>query len=1183
MYDSETSAQLSSIKVFEASVIHGLVAQDVSSSATLILAWAGRSICVFKVSTYDAAVGATTTTVLSTLNNTVLYDWILDAAFKPTATVDIFTQNSRYNEQFALVVTAHNALIQIQIDTSKALTTVNQPFENQSPLENTNVKDHYTLSVKQLKRGSRTICYSAHVKWLSEKTVLLAAGTAFGDIVLDTYLLDEVTLKKRASTTFLGHEGSIFGVRISDLIAFYSQDLTTRLLASCSDDRTIRVWDITDIAQETAVELRSLHGAEENTSGFRNHSDSNTNQRNVRQTRCIATSMGHLSRVWSINFIQGVSNEHFNSRTVTLASIGEDSTCLMWELCATTLESSSMPALCTLRQLDIPITHFGKNIWSMSSFSTSSPLHQASIVTGGADSAVHMHTIEPRSNGEKIDQRLQWFVNAYSGEVSILSPPFVEEYTKRCPSSEDLIRSYAFLLDDSFIFTTNNGRVFVAKRNQRRMLRESAISFLQVGLFADISGYSVAIGLPNQNLAFFAGTSGMVRCYNGSTDRILDICTTKSSQKVLRLFTQHIEMGAGHESFVVLGITFIKHESPQLAFLQHRENEDWTVVDGVSLDLSPLILKREITSALTIVEDYGQVQCFGLRDGTILLARFNFKSAAKSSHITRPAYSNDFAAIGNAHGKDTVTSIKWIRNRDGNGGWLYSSGRDGNIAIHHMNKDMTDITLVHQLPIPLGKDLEGLYINEHHGEFLVYGFRNVKFALYDVVRSQEVISSQCGGAHRTWDFNIHLSPESGQSTGSTLLWTKVSKANLDIVNKPMNQTIRPGLHGREVKTAAVSQGNIDDSGFRPLIATGAEDTDIRLFTYAKKESESDLEGSFRCMATIRKHNTGVQNLKWDKSANYLFSSGGFEEFFIWKINRVPVLEVGVVCESSLPVPTKSSEQRISDFIVKEIQTTDNNMVEFHITMIYSNSSIKTFRYFGDKSKRTWTLLSQTKYTTSCLTTIDHIDLERSSFVSTTGTDGCIAIWKDNGQHLRTHFEEESLVSNFTLLTCVRLHQSSIKTTSVIQACSTAMVILTGGDDNAVGITLLRRFTGQDTISTSSVLLPRAHAAAVTASTIFLQPRSKDNSDAEPTKAFFRAVTSSNDQRLKVWDVVIDLSAHGSEGINVKKAANKPTAVADVSSITVLPSLNGAVGGNSHWHKRLLVSGVGIEVWNLRVR
>jgi len=500
-----------------------------------------------------------------------------------------------------------------------------------------------------------------------------------------------------------------------------------------------------------------------------------------------------------------------------------------------------------------------------------------------------------------------------------------------------------------------------------------------------------------------------------------------------------------------------------------------------------------------------------------------------------------------------------------------------------MNKDMTDITLVHQLPIPLGKDLEGLYINEHHGEFLVYGYRTVKFTLYDVVRSQEVISSPCGGAHRTWEFNIHISPESGQSTGCTFLWTKVSKANLVVVNKSMNQTMRPGLHGREVKTAAISQNNIDDSGFKPLIATGAEDTDIRLFTYSENKNESDLEGSFRCMATIRKHNTGVQSLKWNKSANYLFSSGGFEEFFIWKINRVPVLEVGIVCESSLPIPPKSSEQRISDFVVREVQTTDESMVDFHITMIYSNSSIKTYRYFGNRSKRTWTLLSQTQYTTSCLTTIDHIDIERSNFTSTTGTDGRIAIWKDNGQYLNVDFDEESLVSNFTLITCVRLHQSSIKTTSAIQICQTAMVILTGGDDNAIGITLLRQPTGQDIVSTSSVVLPRAHAAAVTASAIFPQPRFKDNSDADPTKFRFQAVTSSNDQRLKVWDIVIDLSTHGSEGINVRKVANKHTAVADVSSIAVFPSLNEAVGGNSQWNKRLLVSGVGMEVWNLRMR
>ena len=1184
MYDRDTSTHLSSVKAFESSVIHGLVAQDASCSETLVLAWAGQSICLLKISAKVVADSSATVGILSTFGNAILCDWVLDATFRtnPRA-ARIFGQDARPNEPVALVATAHSALFQIQIDETKELAAFNKPLEIQQRSEKTTSKGLHGLSAKQLTTGSRTICYSTHLKWLSDNTVLLAVGTAFGDIALTVYLLDGDASEIQASATFLGHEGSIFGIRISDPISFHSLDLPIRLLASCSDDRTIRVWDITDVCKDATSELRDRGRAEKNTSGFRSHSEPDTDHGNVPLVRCIASSMGHLSRVWSVNFVPDVSKEQSKPAIIKLASVGEDATCLLWGLSTTSLDGPPGPILYNLRQLDVPITHFGKNIWSLSNYSTPSPIHQTSIVTGGADGAIQMHTIELASDSERSGRRIQWLVNANSGEIVISSPPFGEEYTKRSPSSEDLVRSYAFLRGGSFIFTTNSGTVFVARRTQGRVLEES-IYFTQLGVFKDLSGYSVAVGLPNQNLTFFAGASGIVRCYDGSTDQISDICTTSSSQKVSRLFAQHIEKSFGHEWSIVLVITFVKHEFPQLVFLQRHDTGAWTVTDDLALRLSPLILNKEVTSALTIVNDDGQLQCFGLRDGRILLARFNLRNPAGNfTHDVQPTSPDGFAAIRAAHGNDAVTSAKWIQDRAGNGGWLYSSGRDGTIAIHRLNSEMTDITLVHQLPIPLGKDLEGLYVDEHHGELLVYGFHSVKFALHDVVKSEEVISSNCGGAHRTWEFDIHVSPESGESTGGTLLWTKVSKSNLDAINKPKNCTVRPGFHGREVKTAAISQGSAEVNGFGPLVATGAEDTDIRLFTYAKNEDDSISEGSFRSVATIRKHNTGLQSLKWSKSGDYLFSSGGFEEFFIWKINRVPILEVGVVCESSLPVSSKLSEQRVSDFVVREIQTTDKSATEFHISMICSNSSIKTYRYFGDKFGRTWTLLSQAQYTTSCLNVINHIHLESLSFVCITGTDGRVTIWKDYAQGGKTDVDEDTPEAGFSLVGRVSLHQGSIKTTSAIQLSQSAVVILSGGDDNAIGITLLRRPSDQGSISTSSILIPRAHAASVTTSTVFSLVGSQGEAEADPDKFRLRAVTSGNDQRLKVWDIGIDLSLHGAEGIEVRKIATKSTAVADASSIAVFPRPDRVrTMAKSQPVQRLLVIGVGAEIWKLSI-
>jgi WD40 repeat protein len=99
------------------------------------------------------------------------------------------------------------------------------------------------------------------------------------------------------------------------------------------------------------------------------------------------------------------------------------------------------------------------------------------------------------------------------------------------------------------------------------------------------------------------------------------------------------------------------------------------------------------------------------------------------------------------------------------------------------------------------------------------------------------------------------------------VWTRASSMHIYSQTGPNHTVIRSGGHGREIKAVAVSpDGN---SRSRQLIATGAEDTDIKIFQY--------VEEDFICRRTIRKHTTGIQHLQWSQDGNYLFSSGGCEE------------------------------------------------------------------------------------------------------------------------------------------------------------------------------------------------------------------------------------------------------------------------------------------------------------------
>jgi WD40 repeat protein len=231
--------------------------------------------------------------------------------------------------------------------------------------------------------------------------------------------------------------------------------------------------------------------------------------------------------------------------------------------------------------------------------------------------------------------------------------------------------------------------------------------------------------------------------------------------------------------------------------------------------------------------------------------------------------------------------------------------------------------LVHHLTLPIGPNIEGIHI--HRNQLHVYGFSSKKFVLYNTVTEEEVMSVETGGAHRTWSFN----PTLQDRDGGTLVWTRASSMHTFSQREPNHTVIRSGGHGREIKAVAVSRpASMQESGMQ-LIATGAEDTDIKIFTYANEH--------LVCLRTLRRHTTGIQCLQWSTDGSYLFSSGGCEEFYIWKISRLPpeLGSIGVVCEAVWSPESEHSDLRIMAFDVA--QKADHAFV---ISMVFSNSTVK---------------------------------------------------------------------------------------------------------------------------------------------------------------------------------------------------------------------------------------------------
>ncbi|OQN95517.1 hypothetical protein B0A48_18519 [Cryoendolithus antarcticus] len=234
------------------------------------------------------------------------------------------------------------------------------------------------------------------------------------------------------------------------------------------------------------------------------------------------------------------------------------------------------------------------------------------------------------------------------------------------------------------------------------------------------------------------------------------------------------------------------------------------------------------------------------------------------------------------------------------------------------------------------------------------------------------------------------------------------------------------------------------------------------------------------------------------NGTWLFSSGGFEEFFGWKITRgVPYVNVGVVCAAKHPRNGKS-DLRIMGFDVREVQLGDAvASVVFHITMAYTDSTLKTWS-FSTGSPDSWMLVAQGLYLTSCLSSVHILKPALAEGMTLmTSTDGHLALWS----------RDPADTSELRWTARHQVHQNAILSTALYTLPDSSVLLITGGDDDALVFT--RITSPQSASATSKTLtIPRAHAAAITG----VLCRSTAGQGVQ------EVVTLGLDQTVEVWEV-----------------------------------------------------------------
>jgi WD40 repeat protein len=289
LFNSKSSDCLSQIELFQEQAIHGVCVNQSADQddEVQVIVWGGRSLVLLSRKDIIGILDQHFFSITS--RSIIIPDWIFDVAA------------SSHDKSSCLLVTAHNNLFKAEVSGR-------------------------TVSYKHLPSPSESILYSAHVIWDTPNRILVAAGTAFGEIIVWDLNVSETGHCESARTlfTFTGHEGSIFGVNFSPLLNL-SDNKITRLLASCSDDRTIRVWDLSKNDEEAKIDPKILNLRE---TGF---GSTGTTTGAIVSDRCLATVMGHASRIWGVKFLGGTLPQPVDCN-VDIVSFGEDSTTQQWGL-----------------------------------------------------------------------------------------------------------------------------------------------------------------------------------------------------------------------------------------------------------------------------------------------------------------------------------------------------------------------------------------------------------------------------------------------------------------------------------------------------------------------------------------------------------------------------------------------------------------------------------------------------------------------------------------------------------------------------------------------------------------------------------------------------------------------------------------------------------------------------------
>lgn len=1035
IFDAASSEVVAQVLVFAEQTVHGISVYE----ERRVLVWGSKHVAFFTLDGLEESKQDFKPEVL----RVDAPDWVYAGKISP------------YDSTIAVLATAHNEAVRVHIDEVTR-----------------------RLRVEEVISPARPILYSAELTWLDPSSVLIAAGTAFGEILLWKSHFSEPQSSHEMLFVFTGHEGSIFGMAISPLLSLPGSSEDIRLLASCSDDRTVRVWDITERDEER--EKYDFVSARE--TGF-SEILSNADQPKLEGGEPVAVGMGHLSRIWGVEI-----GEMNHAGEVDVWTFGEDSTTWRWRL---SLEKREAKVNGDLRFVKMLSYHNGKHLWS---HATTKVKGKGFLATGGADGRISL--IKTGSDSRPSSDMVTL-------DCQQLCPETIKKVVSK-KAKPEVFGRFDFVSQDQILVNTSNGRLLVGTYS------EEGLEWQQItlggGLEDEVKQCYVLKGIAT-GVAILGTTTGNVYLYQNGAVSLVE----SFPKKIVDINV----LAIGKDSTVDLFIHIFGTACPSYIRLHTQTGQLLSTKQVKGLD------ERFICTSAGLLGPY---IIMGSRHGWLSL--LELQGDTYSQIITFPSPT-----------QDAITCIVSLPTSPDSTHTLFlCTSRDGCYRIYCLtSQPHLHVDLVHHTTLPFGPMIESAFFTSHSPpQLILTGFRSKNFIVWNESLREERLSVECGGAHRSFAFH-HSSTDEGVIR---LTFNRASKLSIYSQLRPEATPLKRGTHGREIRE--ISYGP-------RYIATGGEDTTIRIFEKHPRN---------RCLAHLKAHVSGLQKLKWLELTNLLFSSGGNEELFVWRVEplqNTTYSGLGVVQEAVFDDKSPVGDLRIMDF---DLECTFSSEMTPHrrwnpdggaiVTMAFSSSVLARYRYHPDSG---FQLLAKGSYTGACLTQTKHLGTlndDKEGFPAlTASTDGHVAVWKSDLQE-----------KTFTIQHVLKIHQSSIKCLEVSWSNSVRgrsspegdRYIITGGDDNALGMTIL----DVDLQLVSHGVVRNAHAASINGLMTRLH-----------WPEYMEIFTISNDQRLKTWQ--FDLGK-GEEKRRLRLVGDVYSGVADPGDLEGLDN------------ERIAVVGVGVEVW-----